>query len=314
MHTPNQHETSIRELYRQSRRAALAGLLVTLSLAVAKLIGGWAGNSLALLSDSVHSFGDALASAGIWGALAWAEQPPDSEHPYGHMRIEGIAALTVAVLLVVSGLGVAYEAIASWHSPLPPPQWYTLPIALAGVLANEAIYRYSIAVARRTGSKAVETSAWDQRLDVVGSMVVLVGLAVATWAGPDWYVVDKASAVAVALIICCAGGTLFWGSLQELMDRQAEAPLLAAIRDAALAVSGVRGVEKLLARKTGLEYLVDIHVEVDPAITVDEGHAIGHCVKSRLVDSLVAVKDVLVHIEPHQSRPEKIQCSDSPLH
>jgi cation diffusion facilitator family transporter len=311
--TSDHHRTSIRELYRESRRAALAGLIVTLSLAVAKLVGGWAGHSLALLSDSVHSFGDALASAGIWGALAWAEQPPDREHPYGHMRIEGIAALTVAVLLIVSGVGVAYEAIASWHEPLPPPQWYTLPIALAGVLANEAIYRYSIAVARRTGSKAVETSAWDQRLDVVGSMVVLVGLAVATWAGPDWYIVDKISALAVALIICCAGGTLFWGSLQELMDRQADAPLLAAIRQLALAVPGVHGVEKLLARKTGLEYLVDIHVEVDPAITVHEGHAIGHSVKSRIVDSLVPVKDVLVHIEPSRQLPQTPELRKTPL-
>ncbi|HEY5312930.1 MAG TPA: cation diffusion facilitator family transporter, partial [Pirellulales bacterium] len=284
MQTSDRHQTNIRELYRQSRRAALAGLVVTLSLAAAKLVGGWAGNSLALLSDSVHSFGDALASAAIWGALTWAEQPPDREHPYGHMRIEGVAALTVAVLLVVSGLGVAYEAIVSWHSLLSPPQWYTLPIALVSMLANEAIYRYSIAVARRTGSKAVQTSAWDQRLDVVGSLIVLLGLAVATWAGPSWYVVDKISAVLVALIICCAGGTLFWGSLQELIDRQADAPMLAAIRAEALAVPGVHGVEKLLARKTGLEYLVDIHVEVDPAITVDQGHAIGHSVKSRLVD------------------------------
>jgi cation diffusion facilitator family transporter len=312
--TFSKHETSIRELYRQSRHAALAGLIVTLSLAAAKLIGGWAGNSLALLSDSVHSFGDALASAGIWGALAWAERPPDREHPYGHMRIEGIAALTVAVLLAVSGLGVAYEAIASWHSPLPLPKWYTLPIALASVLASETIYRYSIAVARRTGSKAVETSAWDQRLDVLGSLVVLVGLAVSTWGGPAWYIIDNISALAVALIICCAGGTLFWGSLQELMDRQADAPLLAAIRAAALAVPGVQGVEKLLARKTGLEYLVDIHIEVDPAITVDEGHAIGHSVKSRLIDDFVAVKDVLVHIEPYQPRPRNIEPRNTPLH
>lgn len=277
----------------------MAGLAVALSLGIAKLIGGWTGNSLALLSDSVHSFGDALASAGIWGALAWAEQPPDREHPYGHMRIEAIAALTVALLLMMSGVGVGYEAIHSWNTPSAPPQWYTLPIALAGVLANEAVYRYSTSVARRTGSKAVETSAWDQRLDTIGSLVVLIGLIVATWAGPNWFVVDKVTALGVALVIMTAGAILFWGSLQELMDRQADAAVLAAVRKEALAVPGVLGVEKLRVRKTGLECLVDIHVEVDPAITVSEGHEIGHRVKSRLVEHLVAVKDVLVHIEPH---------------
>jgi cation diffusion facilitator family transporter len=306
--------SSVRDLYRLSRRAALTGLAVTLALGIAKLLGGWAGNSLALLSDSVHSFGDALASAGIWGALTWAERPADPEHPYGHMRIEGIAALIVSLLLALSGLGVAYEAIATWHHPLPPPQWYTLFIALTSVLANEAMYRYSISVARRTHSKAVETSAWDQRIDVVGSMVVLIGLAVATWAGPGWYAVDKITALLVAVVILWAGGRLFWGSLQELMDRQADAELLDVIRAEALAVPGVHGVEKLLARKTGLEYLVDIHVEVDPTITVSQGHDIGHSVKRRLVDRLVAVKDVLVHIEPHHELGQNAELANSTLH
>lgn len=307
---PADNTASVHDLYRESRRAALGGLGVMLCLGIAKLIGGWTGNSLALLSDSVHSFGDALASASIWGALTWAEQPADCEHPYGHMRVESVAALTVALLMALSGLGVVYEAVASWHTPLPPPRWYTLFIALASVLANEGMYRYSISVARRTRSKAVETSAWDQRMDVIGSLVVLVGLAVATWAGPGWYLVDKITALLVAVVILWTGGRLFWGSLQELMDRQADAELLDAIRGEALAVPGVHGIEKLLARKTGLQYLVDIHVEVDPAITVKEGHDIGHWVKRRLVERLIAVKDVLVHIEPcqdlqHPSNPPR---------
>jgi len=86
--------------------------------------------------------------------------------------------------------------------------------------------------------------------------------------------------------------------VQELMDRQADPDVLQTVRREALAVPGVRGVEKLLVRKTGLEYLVDIHVEVDPDISVRDGHNIGHAVKDRLVDGIVTVKDVLVHIEP----------------
>src|SRR5262249_29696470 len=150
-------------------------------------------------------------------------------------------------------------------------------------------------------------SAWDQRLDVFGSLVVLISLCVAIWAGPAWHFVDHLAALIVGITICIAGAGIFWGSLQDLMDRQAEPEMLDAIRRIALDVPGVKGIEKLLVRKAGLEHLVDIHVEVAPELSVREGHDIGHAVKDRLVKELVTVRDVLVHIEPfgapHTSPP-----------
>jgi cation diffusion facilitator family transporter len=129
-------------------------------------------------------------------------------------------------------------------------------------------------------------------------VAVLAGLALAYWGGPAWHAADHVAALLVAVLIFWAAGRLLWGSLQELMDRQADPELLAAVRREALAAPGVRGVEKLLVRKAGLEYLVDIHVEVDPEVSVREGHATGHAVKDRLLKQFVTVKDVLVHIEP----------------
>ncbi len=289
---------SAHDLYRQTRRAALVGLIVTLGLGIAKFVGGWFGHSLALLSDSVHSLGDALSSASILGALWWSEQPADREHPYGHTRIETIAASYVALLLIGSGIWVGYEAIQTWSVSKLAPHGYTLMIALVSVILNEGLFRYSMSVARRTGSMAVEASAWDQRLDVFGSLVVLLGLAVTLCAGPEWHAVDQIAALLVAGIILLSGASLFWSSLQQLMDRQANPELLASIRAMALTVPGVRGVEKLLARKAGLEYFVDIHIEVDPTISVVQGHQIGHAVKDHLIDEIAAIKDVLVHIEP----------------
>jgi cation diffusion facilitator family transporter len=286
-------------MYRRTRRAALGGLLVTLGLGVAKLLGGWFGHSLALLSDSVHSLGDAISSASILAALCWAERPADREHPYGHTRVETIVASNVALLLMLSGVWIIWEAIHTWNDPSPEPHWYTLLIALASVVLNEGLFRYSMAVAQRTGSRAVEASAWDQRLDVLGSLVVLLGLAVTMWGGPAWHATDHVAALVVAGVILWAGATLFWGSLQELMDRQAEPELLDTIRRLAGEVAGVRGVEKLLVRKSGLEYFVDIHIEVDAAMTVADGHRIGHAVKDRLLTSIPTLRDVLVHLEPH---------------
>lgn len=286
------------ELYRQTRRAALAGLVVTLLLGIAKLVGGWLGHSLALLSDSVHSLGDALSSASILAALWWAQRPADREHPYGHTRIETIVASNVALLLLVSGVWIVWEALRTWRDPAEPPHTWTIAIALASVVMNELVYRYSAAIARRTGSKAIETSAWDQRLDVLGSLVVLVGLAVATWGNSGWQIVDKVAALAVAAIVMWAGGSLFYGGLQDLMDRQAEPELVQKVRRLALDVPGVRGIDQVRVRKSGLEHFIDIHVEVDAGISVREGHEIGHRVKDRLVAEVLTVKDVLVHVEP----------------
>lgn len=289
---------NIHDLYTLSRRAMLGGFLITLTLGLSKLAGGWWGHSVALISDGVHSLGDSLAAAAVLGALHWAQQPADREHPYGHTRAEAVAGSNVAVLMILSGLWVGWEALTTMNEPSPAPAWYTVAIAAASIVLNESLYRYSSWVARRSGSRAVLAASWDQRLDALGSLAVLVGLALVRWGGPAWHMADHVAAVIVALVILWTGGHLFWGSLQELMDRQAEPEVLAEVRREAASVPGVLGVEKLLVRKTGIEYLVDIHVEVDPTITVVEGHAIAHAVKDRLQQRLVAIKDVLVHIEP----------------
>lgn len=299
---------SIEAVYAESRRAAKIGLGVTLTLGIGKLLGGWAGHSLALLSDSVHSLGDAASAASILLALKWAQLPADREHPYGHTRIESIVASNVAILLVLSSFWIVWEAISTWQEAGEAPHAFTVVIALAGVALNEGAYRYMIGVARRTGSRSVEVAAWDQRLDVIGSAVVLTGLLISIWGGPDWHWVDHGAALFVAAIVFVAGATLFWGSMQELMDRQADPELLETIRALAKQVRGVSDIEKLIVRKSGLEYFVDIHVEVNGDISVREGHEIGHAVKAHLIENIAAVKDVLVHIEPApQNSPDGSQ-------
>jgi cation diffusion facilitator family transporter len=302
---------SMQELYQQSRRAALSGLAVTLGLGIAKLVGGLLGHSLALLSDAVHSFGDALTASLVYGALLWAQQPADSEHPYGHTRAEAVAGSSVALLLMVSAVWIVWEVLSTLGGMALQPEGYTLWIAAASVVMNEGLYRYTSRVARRTGSSAVLAASWDQRLDALGSVAVFAGLALAHWGGPAWQAADHFSALAVALLVFWVGGRLFWGSSQELMDRQADPEMLETVRRQALDVTGVKGVEKLLIRKSGLEHLVDIHVEVDPEITVREGHAIGHAVKDHLLEKVLTIKDVLVHIEPAPRRSGSRQTRNS---
>jgi len=286
------------DLYRQARKAATWGIAVSLGLGLAKLLGGLFGHSLALVSDAAHSLVDAALSAALLGALLVAQRPADREHPYGHARFEAVAGSGVALLLIALALGIAHEAFATIGVDRIFPAAYTLAIALGGALVQEALYRQTRRVARETGSAALLAAAWDYRLDAFGSIAVVAGVALARWGGPSWRWADHAAALVVASGVLWVGVTLLWGNIQDLMDRQANPDLLDAVRDQAMSVKGVLGVETLRVRKVGLEYLVDIHVEVDPEHSVRDGHAIAHAVKDRVIDRFVPIRDVLVHVEP----------------
>ncbi len=295
--------SNTRTLYRDTQRAAVWGLATSLVLGAAKLIGGLLGGSLALVSDAAHSLVDAVVSLGLIAALSLAQRPPDREHPYGHGRVEALAGATMALVLIALALGIAWRALATVDLPHPPPAGFTLVVAAIGAVLQEALYRYTVRVARRTGSRALQATAWDYRLDALGGVVVTVGVALSKWGGLAWSWADHAAALAVAFTILWVGATLLWDNAQGLMDHQAEPEVLDTIRREALAVPGVRGVETLRVRRAGLEYLVDIHVEVDPDQSVRDGHAIAHAVKDRLIRLPRPIRDVLVHIEPDPRRP-----------
>jgi len=289
--------------YREGRRAAAWGIALTLGLGLVKVAGGLLGHSLALLSDAVHSLVDTAISGALLGALYVAERPADPEHPYGHGRAEAVAGAGVALVLLTLAAGIAWAALASLSERTPPPEAYTLAIAAACAAFQEGMYRYSSRVARRTGSGALMATAWDYRLDAFGGLAVVTGVALAKWGGLHW--ADHAAALLVAGTVFWIGGGLLRENIDTLMDRQAGPDLIAAIRREALAVAGVRGVEKLRARKAGLDYLVDIHVEVDPQESVRSGHAIAHAVKDRVIDGVGPIRDVLVHVEPHATPSER---------
>ncbi|MCU0961945.1 MAG: cation diffusion facilitator family transporter [Pirellulaceae bacterium] len=232
----------------------------------------------------------------------FSQKPGDAEHPYGHSRAESIAASSVALLVIISAVSVGWQAIlriASVHDV--PPAW-TLWIAGGNVLIKEALYRYKVRVGRRTGSLAIIANAWDHRSDALCSLAVLVGLALVRTGGPALAWADEAAALVVVAVVLVVGTSLYRNSASALMDLQADADVVNAIRAAAEAVEGVEAVEKLWVRKSGLEYLADIHVEVDGGMTVDEGHRIGHLVKDRLLAEFPCLRDALIHLEPHPAR------------
>jgi cation diffusion facilitator family transporter len=293
-------------LYREAIRAAVLGLVANVTLGIVKLVGGILGGSFALISDAINSIGDSLTSIVVVFALVFAQRPADRKHPYGHTRAEAIAASNVALLIILSALFVGWEAIKRISIQHDASPVWTLWIAGANVLIKEALYRYKVQVGRRTGSTAVIANAWDHRSDALCSFAVLIGLSVVRWAGPDYIWADEVSALVVVSLILWGGTNLFRRSASELMDLQASDEFVQQIQTAAEDVSGVRNVETLWVRKSGLEYFADIHIEVDAKLTVDEGHRIGHQVKDRLLEEFPTLRDVLVHLEPFPHTHERM--------
>ncbi len=276
----------------------MVGLVINLALGLVKLVGGIAGSSFALISDAINSLGDSLTSAVVVFALWFAQRPPDDEHPYGHTKAEAIAASNVALVVIVSALYIGWEAIHRWTIPHDIPPVWTLWIAGFNVFVKEWLFRYKRRVGKRTGSSAILASAVDHRSDALCSGAVLIGLLCVRLGGSNFIWADELAALVVVLVILWSGINLFRNSTSELLDLQADKEWVDEIRGAAESVPGVRAVEKLRVRKTGIEHLADIHIQVDGTLSVEEGHRIGHRVKDVLVQRFDSLRDVLVHLEP----------------
>jgi cation diffusion facilitator family transporter len=296
--TVGDRESQRRAMYRRATRAAALGGLINLALGVTKVLAGWWGNSLALLSDAVNSFGDVMVSLVVLVGLRVAQRPRSALHPYGYMRAEAIAASNVALIVIATAASIAWEAVRRWTEPQGVPSLGLLAIASANVVIKEALYQYKVRVGRKTGSTALLANAWDHRSDALCSVAVLMGLSVVRWGGQGWHWADEAAALLVAVAIAWTGISLFRVAARELLDAQAEEPLVDSIRRAASGVPGVHRIEKLWVRKAGLEYFVDIHIEVDPHTTVADGHRTAHRVKDQLLEAFPTIRDILVHLEP----------------
>ena len=298
------------KVYREATRAAVLGLATNLVLGALKLIAGLVAQSMALLADAINSLGDVFTSVVVICGLWFAQRPPNPRHPYGHMRAESIATVMVAFTIGASALGMAWETFQRHDAqPEPPPAW-VLWIAAANIAIKATLYVYKRGAGKRTGSSALMANAWDHRNDALSSLAVLVGLAATKWGGRRLSGADEIAAALVIAMIIWSAIKLFLRGARELMDMQADDELVENIRREAASVPDVQAVEKLLVRKSGLEYFADIHIEVDPSLTVAQGHGIGHRVKNRLLESFPALRDVLVHLEPYSQPPRQEEAPD----
>jgi cation diffusion facilitator family transporter len=242
-----------------------------------------------------------FSSLVVWRGLVVAAAPADAEHPYGHGKAEPIAAAMVSTTLLLAAVGISTQAVLEVLHPKAGPRPFTLLVLLGVVLIKEGLFRYVLRAAKSVDSPAVHTDAWHHRSDVITSLAAAIGITIALIGGKGYESADDIAAIVAAGIIAWNGWRLLRPALDELMDTAPDRGLIAEIKRIASTIPEVHRVEKCVVRKMGYHYFVDMHVEVEPQMTVQRAHEIAHLVKDKVRAEVPSVRDVLVHIEPSRS-------------
>ncbi|WP_018233064.1 cation diffusion facilitator family transporter [Thioalkalivibrio thiocyanodenitrificans] len=282
---------------RSMRRVTLTAAATNLFLSAAQIVGGVFTQSQALIADGVHTLSDLVSDGVVLLAGRHANVAPDSEHPYGHARIETLATVAVGLLLTGAAVTIGMDAGRRLFEPerLLSPEPLALVFAVLAIVLKEGLYRYTMRVARRIRSNLLKANAWHHRSDVISSLVVLAGVG-GTLAGLPY--LDAVAAVVVAALIAHMGGRLIWDSARELIDTGLGQERVARIRDTILAVEGVKGVHMLRTRRMAGTALADVHILVSPRISISEGHQVSERVRLAVTDAFEELIDVTVHIDP----------------
>ena len=291
--------------YKKAQIATMIGIAVNLLLAVLKAVGGILGNSRALVADAAHSASDVVSSIAVLVGIRAAQKPPDSEHPYGHGKSENVATLIVAILLVVVGFEIIYNAIVSLMAGTA--QNYTTMIALYiiifSIIVKEVLFQYKYRLGTKIKSPALIADAWHHRSDAISSVVALVGIGLSiigtAYGIPYLGYLDPIASAIIALIIMYMGYQLAKEAVSMTLEVVLNEDETREMRETVVEIDKVRQIDRLIARSHGSYVIIDIKISVDADITVEEGHHVARIVKQTLLKNHKEVMDVNVHVNPY---------------
>ncbi len=271
---------------------------ISATLAVIKLTAGIQGHSTSVVADGLESASDVFASGFVLLGLTLAAKPADEDHPYGHGRIEILTGLLIGLALSAAGALICYGSIARLGQAAIAVSAYVVWPLLLSLTVKTGLAIFKFRYARRLHSASLAADASNDMMDTVSAAAALIAVGL-TLADPVRFAdADSYGGFIVGLIVIGVGVKVAHDTAMQLMDTMPADEAMEEIRAAAAGVPGVRGVEKCFARKTGLKYHVDLHLEVDGAMTVRQSHELAHRAREHIMDTLDWVADVLVHVEP----------------
>ena len=285
------------EYYSEIRRLTLIGGVLDLFLGFVKVLVGYIGNSQALIADGIHSLSDLITDILVLVATKHSAQAADEGHPYGHDRIQTLVSLALAGSLGIIAIVIAWDAVIRIVSPesLLQPGFWPLAVAAISVVSKEGYFQYVVRHPSTATSRMLYANAWHSRSDALSSLAVIVGVG-GVLAGFAW--ADAFAAIVVAGLLLVVAYRIGREGAEELIDSAASPVLNANMRKTILSIEGVRDSHELRTRRMADKVLADVHIRVDPLISVSEGHRIGDEVMDTLKTRFPEVGDVVVHIDP----------------
>jgi cation diffusion facilitator family transporter len=293
------------------RTVTLAGLGVNAGLAAAKIAVGLLSGARALLADGFHSVSDLVSDGAVLLGLRYSGRPADEDHHYGHRRVATLVSLGVGLSLLGTAGWIIYDSITSYGSErgiedgiLP------LAVALGSMVPKEALYH----VTRRIGLKArdpsVVANAWHHRTDAFTSLAAAAGIAGATFGGERWAFLDGFTAALLAAFLAVAAGRIVRDAVCELTDRAPGGEMVRRIGEAIDDVHGVRSSHRLRVRSMAGALVLDVHILVDPHLSVYEGHDIATAVQERVESCGCDILEAVVHVEPYDGANRRVTEED----
>lgn len=290
--------------YNEIRIVTWFSFLLNNGLVLVKLLFGYWAHSQVLIADGLHSLSDGLTDIAIlFGSQYWSA-PADEDHPHGHGRIEMLVTVFIGFLLGIAGVIIIIKAIKSVTTDIHTEMYSVsvIVIGLVSIVLKEFLYRITVCVGKRAQSSAVIANAWHHRSDALSSIPVVVA-GIGTVINPTYYVLDPIGAVIVGVLIIYSSTHIIMPMLNQLVDRGVSKQQLDKLRSIAMSIEGVKDIHAFRSRYIGGGVSVDLHVLVEPTLSVAEGHIIAGKVKKALLDRGGEIVDVLIHIEPYEGNP-----------
>ena len=282
-------------------RSTWVSVGVNVCLTITQVSVGILAKSQGLVADGIHSLSDLVADFVVLFAGHHAKKDADEDHPYGHQRFETAASLVLGGLLLAVGVGMLWSAFRKLESPETVAQVHIVALWVAGgaLVAKELLFRYMLTIAKRVKSSMLVANAWHARSDAASSLVVGLGI-IGNLAG--YPILDPIAALIVGFMVSKMGWSFGWDALHDLMDRSVDEQEVTAIRQTLPETPGVRSVHDVRTRKMGDMIVVDAHIEVDAAISVESGHDIAVEARQRVLQRR-RVLNLMTHVDPWR-RPD----------
>lgn len=297
--TAGENNVTESEFQKVANRVSFITIVGNVMLSVIKLLAGIIAHSSAMISDAVHSASDVFSTIVVIIGIKLASKEPDKEHPYGHERLECVAAIILAVVLFITGLGIGLEALKNIlqgnYNSLQVPGVLALAAAIVSIASKEGMYWYTRYYAKKIDSSALMADAWHHRSDAFSSIGALIGIGGARLGFP---IMDSVASLVIFLFIVKAAVDIFKDAMDKMVDHSCDAETEKQIYDCVMKNEKVLGIDLLQTRIFGNKIYVDVEIQADALCTLKEAHNIAEAVHDEIEHDFPKVKHIMVHVNP----------------